>query len=244
MSDHLNFDAVADAYEAGRPPYPPRIWELLREAGLLRTGDRAWDLGAGTGLATRELVSAGMHVTAVEPGPVLAARLRERFPEAQVHTARAEDVPLEPASVDLALAATSVHWLDLNRLLPKLRTALTPDGAFAVVHNRYGDPEWRTPFRAEVARIAARQTRATPQRSTPSDAEGVTAAVLGTGLWDLDRAESVTWTVELDAAQVRDLFTSFSDWSAPDAAAVAAVAERLGPVTERYSTWLRVFRPA
>ena len=57
----------AAVYAAARPPYPAALGEWLAAEGLLR-GDVA-DLGAGTGLFTRLLLSAGAARVAVPHSP-------------------------------------------------------------------------------------------------------------------------------------------------------------------------------
>jgi len=57
--------------------------ELVRDAGV-KPGERAVDIGAGTGVLTRALVDAGASVTALELDPLLAAGLRGRFAERDV----------------------------------------------------------------------------------------------------------------------------------------------------------------
>ena len=52
--------------------------DLVREAGVGR-GQRAFDIGAGTGVLTAALLDAGAAVTALEIDPALAADLRRRF---------------------------------------------------------------------------------------------------------------------------------------------------------------------
>lgn len=54
--------------------------ELVRAAEI-RPGDLVYDLGAGTGVLTRALERVGARVVAVELDPVLARRLRDRFPD-------------------------------------------------------------------------------------------------------------------------------------------------------------------
>lgn len=51
---------------------------FVRTAGL-DSHDRVYDLGAGSGMITRELVATGARVVAVECDPSLARALRERF---------------------------------------------------------------------------------------------------------------------------------------------------------------------
>jgi len=45
-----SFGAAADAYERGRPPYPPEVIDWLLPAGAVQV----LDLGAGTGKLTRQ----------------------------------------------------------------------------------------------------------------------------------------------------------------------------------------------
>jgi len=51
---------------------------LVRSANL-RAGDLVYDLGAGVGLVTSELIRTGARVVAVERDPNLAAKLKARF---------------------------------------------------------------------------------------------------------------------------------------------------------------------
>ncbi|MBG6141464.1 hypothetical protein IW245_007658 [Longispora fulva] len=70
-----SFDRAADNYRHGRPDDPPRVYELHRAHGL-GPGCGTLEVGTGTGQATRERLAHGATVTAVEPGPSLAALLR------------------------------------------------------------------------------------------------------------------------------------------------------------------------
>ncbi|WP_218001279.1 class I SAM-dependent methyltransferase [Nocardia thailandica] len=166
MPDPLHFDTHAEVYDRARPPYPAVLWAELRDLGLLRPGILAIDLGAGSGLATGPLLEAGASVDAVEPGPGLAERLRQRCPAAVVHVETAEQIELSTGVYDLAVAATAVHWFDLGVVVPKLHRALRPGGHFAVWRNAFGDPNVPvTPFRARVDQIVARRTVAEPSRA-------------------------------------------------------------------------------
>lgn len=117
----MHFDALADQYAEARPPYPHALWERLTSLGVLERGFHAADLGAGTGQVTGPLLEAGLNVVAVEPGPELARRLRAGHPDAQIVVSRAEDADLPEGALDLAVAATSIHWMHLELLLPKVQ---------------------------------------------------------------------------------------------------------------------------
>ncbi|GEA82535.1 class I SAM-dependent methyltransferase [Cellulomonas uda] len=244
MVDPGHFERYAAVYAGARPPYPAALWEELRRAGYLTPGRRVLELGAGTGQATGPLLAAGLAVTAVEPGPRLAERLRATHPAASVVVARAEDVDLGEAQYDLAVAATSVHWLDLDVVLPAVHRALTPAGTFLVWRNVFGDRTVPTPFRARVAEVVARRTR--PPRPGPDaeDAVQSVAALTRSGLFRADPVRTFRWSVDLDADQVWRLFTTFSDWTPDEVDAVAlAVRDLGGVVTEHYLSWLVELHP-
>ncbi len=243
MPGPTHFDALADIYHQGRPPYPQQLWTSLRTSGLLRAGTRVVELGAGTGHATAPMLAAGAKVTAVEPGPALAGLLRQRCPDASIIVGSAEDSPLPEAAFELAVAATAVHWFDLDVVLPKLHAALVPGGHLAIWRTAYGDPLAPvTPFRQRVAAVVAKRP---PQPAKPGRGE------LSTGEWAQALSLSVhfrptlveefRWSTTLAADQVRQLFTSFSNWTPTEADLVAQAALDLGGrVLEYYVTPLIV----
>ncbi|MHA7987557.1 class I SAM-dependent methyltransferase [Rathayibacter sp. CAU 1779] len=251
--DPMHFDGRVDDYESARPPYPSALWETLRTHGLLQPGLRALDLGAGTGLATGPLLDAGLQVTAVEPGERLAERLRMRYPAASVVVSRAEDLDLPGASFDVVVAATAVHWFDLDIVLHIVERLLTPQGTFAVWRNVFGDPDVATPFRDRVETIVrrrasqpARRGALQPSRRLP-DAENMDATaerLTRDGAFLVESATTYRWSMELDADRVERLFGTFSDWSQDEVAqAGAAVRELGGTVQEHYQSWLILVRP-
>jgi SAM-dependent methyltransferase len=245
--DPLRFEANAETYSRARPPYPAALWERIGELGLLHPGGRALDLGAGTGQATGPLVAAGLQVTAVEPGPRLAAELRAAHPTVEVLHTRAEDLDalgLEAGSFDLVVAATSIHWINLDVVLPTVRRLLRPGGTFAVWRNVFGDPTRSTPFRDQVEAIV--REREAPPRPGPDadDVDAMTDALTRSGMFSVDEVRRYRWSIELDEEHVRLLFTTFSDWSADEVdRAAAAVADLGGTVVEHYGSWLVVLRP-
>src|SRR4051794_15860186 len=109
----MSFNAAASAYHRGRPPYPDAVFDLLADRCGLRPGARVLDIGAGTGHATGPLLAAGAHVVAVEPGGDLAAILAAEHAcdRLEVVIADFETADLT-GGFDLAVAATSLHWLD------------------------------------------------------------------------------------------------------------------------------------
>ena len=239
----MHFEAHADVYAQARPPYPPALWDALGDLGVLQPGRDALDLGAGSGQATGPLLSAGLRVTAVEPGPKLAEQIRTAHPAATVVEDRAETVTLPDRSFDLVVAATSIHWMDLDVVLPKVHRWLRPDGVLLVWRNVFGDPTVTTPFRERIARIVA-ERNAPPRADLNEDLDATLVALTRTGLFSRDAVHTFRWSVELDHQQVHRLFTTFSDWSSDEVdRAAAAAADLGGTVVEHYMSWLVVARP-
>ena len=118
---------------------------------------RAVEVGAGSGLATTELLARGCRVVAIEPGPHLAAMLQELdHPDLTVLPTALEEADLPTAAYDVAVAATSLHWVDLDRGLPILHAALRPGGTLVGWGPGFGGPDWHTPFREAVDRLTHR----------------------------------------------------------------------------------------
>jgi len=66
------FEAGAGLYASGRPGYPAKIDDWLRDALGLAPGKAALDIGAGTGKFTARLVATGVRLRD-PPGCGLAA---------------------------------------------------------------------------------------------------------------------------------------------------------------------------
>lgn len=74
------FGSAAAVYEQARPGYPPAAVTRLVEAVGAGPGATVVDLGAGTGKLTRQLVSSGARLVAVEPLAAMRQQLAEAVP--------------------------------------------------------------------------------------------------------------------------------------------------------------------
>ncbi|MBT2506796.1 methyltransferase domain-containing protein [Streptomyces sp. ISL-98] len=150
----LSFDTVAAQYAAARPGYPPALFNAVEElTGRPFPGARTLDIGAGTGIATRLLRDRGARVTAVEPGPGMAAQLRQSLPDVPLVRADGNALPFAAATADLITYAQSWHWTDQARSVPEALRVLRPGGALAVWWNVPDpDTEWTAAQEARLAR--------------------------------------------------------------------------------------------
>jgi SAM-dependent methyltransferase len=239
----MHFERMAAEYATARPPYPSGLYDTLAADGVIGPGTRVLEIGAGSGLATGELVRAGSEVVAIEPGPELASLLRRDIPGVSVLLTRLEDAELPAGSFDSVVAATSMHWVDLSIGLPKLHAALRPGGSLAVWRHQFGDDSIDTEFRRRVGQIVA-------ERRRRDEVEGrrhpPTMDDLEIGAWfEPVRTERWRWSIDLDTNQLRSLFRTFSDWDTSEVEAVARAADELGGVvTEHYQSVLHLLKRA
>jgi SAM-dependent methyltransferase len=168
----LSFGPAADLYDSVRPSYPPDAvaWAL---APLGPGRWRIADIGAGTGIMTRLLVAAGHQVIAVEPDPLMRARLvkvtpgaavvdgpngptptdataPDAAPSVTVVPGSAEALPIDDGALDGAVAAQAYHWFDHSRAHDELARVVRPGGVVAAIWNRRDES---VPWVAEYSRI-------------------------------------------------------------------------------------------
>lgn len=162
----LAFGRVAELYDRARPSYPQELVDDVLTFARAGPGDRALEVGAGTGKATTLFAARGLEILALEPSAEMAA-------VAARNCARFENVVIEqqdfenwsPGGVRFALvfSAQAWHWISPDLRYARAREALADGGALAVFWNR---PTWETcPFRDELA-----------------DAYGRVAPALGAGI--------------------------------------------------------------
>jgi len=103
------------AYHAARPAYPDWVFETIRDRCGLKPGTATFEIGAGTGKATRRLLDFGANpLAAIEPDHRLAAFLRATIQDKAltVTVSPFEEAALPEVNFDLGISATAFHWLD------------------------------------------------------------------------------------------------------------------------------------
>jgi SAM-dependent methyltransferase len=125
-----SFGAAARAYDEHRPRYPEAMFDELIGA----RGMRVLDVGAGTGIASVQLVDHGAQVLALEPDSRMAELSRAKGLTVEVATF--EDWDDAGRTFDVILFAQSFHWVDQAVALPKIRRLLRVSGQLALAWNR------------------------------------------------------------------------------------------------------------
>jgi SAM-dependent methyltransferase len=216
------FGADAANYDSARPEYPAWVFETLRTGCGLKPGARVFEIGPGTGLATRRLVEAGTAVTAIEPDERLAVVLKTRTPQAEIIASTFEDATLLSAAFDLGVSATAFHWIEQHQALAKVASLLKPGGFWAMWWNVFGDPTRDDAFHDATLHLLADGT--TPSHP-PSfrhpfalDEAARIADLETTGQFADIAVRMERWTLVLDPAQTRALYASYSQFAPLDAA--------------------------
>lgn len=186
----LSFGSVAEVYDRTRPRYPETLvddvltWVSgplaadptptadatpttpapattpIPAAPLSGAGLKVLDVGAGTGIASRQFAARGVELTALEPDPEMAAAAR-RHNEAEgfsidVREEGFEAAELSDGAYDLIISATAWHWVDPVRGPEIAARVLRPGGVLAAFWN---GPVWdgnpmRPEFEAAYAAVA------------------------------------------------------------------------------------------
>ncbi|WP_293374423.1 methyltransferase domain-containing protein [Nevskia sp.] len=132
------FGDRVDDYRRYRPGYPGALTRWLIAEAVLDAGDAVADIGAGTGLLTRDLLAAGLHARAVEPNaPMRAAAEADlgHYPGFSSVDGTAEATTLAAASVKLVTAAQAYHWFQPEAARAESIRILVPGGHAALIWN-------------------------------------------------------------------------------------------------------------
>jgi SAM-dependent methyltransferase len=174
------------------------------------------EIGPGTGQVTRRLLELGATtVVALEPDPALAAHLRQSLGETvEVRETTLEDAPLVPSSFDLAVAASSFHWVDEERGLGQIFAALRARRWLAMWWTLFGVPgepdefsEATGPLLDGLEASPSRGEQGRPRYALDTDAR---LAALETAGFRQLRHEVVRWSARWDAKGIRALYRSFA----------------------------------
>jgi SAM-dependent methyltransferase len=256
------FGHDAANYNSARPQYPERVFLLLRERCGLGPGTRTFEIGPGTGLATRPLLAAGAApLLAVEPDERLASILRVTTPSERLHIVNHsfEDAQLSDDGFDLGVSATAFHWLDQRPALAKVAKLLRAGGWWAMWWNVFGDPEREDAFHEATTELLSGMMATPSHRPNWShpfalDTEARIADLESSGEFGDVAVEILRWTLVLNPEQVRALYATYSQFGVLDEAERERLLDGLADIAARqfggrvernmctpiYTTWRRV----
>ncbi|MBM3190054.1 MAG: thiamine diphosphokinase, partial [Chloroflexi bacterium] len=157
-------DAVARAYDDWyETPLGAAVVRLQKELVLRlaepRAGERALDVGTGTGLYAVALAGQGLHVTGLDSSEAMLSVARAKPAPVTWQQGDAASLPFGDESYDLVLCITGLEFMaDYRRALAEMYRVLAPGGRFVAgvlnvrsawgrMYFREAQRDERSPFR-------------------------------------------------------------------------------------------------
>jgi SAM-dependent methyltransferase len=133
------YASKAGVYARYRWDYAPAAIQTLFEVSGLSKQASAVDIGAGTGILTKHLVSRLARVYAVEPDDEMRAFLADV--PCEVLAGRSDVTGLPDGCVDLITVAQAIHWFEPEPTRAEFRRISRPGAWLALLRNYGTDPE-------------------------------------------------------------------------------------------------------
>ena len=133
------FDGMGKIYAQFRPSYPQEFIDYLYSGIGIGQNSIVADIGAGTGILTRQLLEKGSRVIAVEPNDdmrTVAQADLGGFDGFSCVGGSAENTALADRSVDFITVAQAFHWFDRQLFKAECKRILKPGGKVVLVWNR------------------------------------------------------------------------------------------------------------
>ncbi len=138
MDPTTRFDSRVGDYVRSRPGYPSEVLTWLAEEHGLSSGQSVADLGAGTGIWSRDLLRLGCRVYGVEPNAPMRQAAEADLaasPAFKSVASPAEATGLSAGSIDWVTAAQAFHWFDVLAVRKECQRILKPSGRVALLWN-------------------------------------------------------------------------------------------------------------
>ena len=107
----MSFVVSPEAYARFMGRYAEPLAEVFEAFAGVGEGDKVLDVGCGPGALTAHLLSVGAEVAAIDPSPPFVDAIRVRFPDVDVRSGTAEELPYDTGAFDAALAQLVVHFM-------------------------------------------------------------------------------------------------------------------------------------
>ncbi|HEY8043186.1 MAG TPA: class I SAM-dependent methyltransferase [Streptosporangiaceae bacterium] len=212
------FNGVAGSYGQARPDYPRELFDDLAAIAGLAPGDHLLEVGCGTGKATLPLARRGFRITAIEPGPDLAAVARRNLAglDAEVIEERFEDWRPRPDDQPaLVCSATAWHWIDPAVRYRRAWQVLRPGGHLAFWSALHVFPEGADPFFRDIQHVYEEIGEGLPAGSQghwprPGELWDQGAEIEASGLFRVAGIRHFDWEQVYDAESYIGLLSTFS----------------------------------
>ncbi len=135
MESKEYFEVNATQWEKMRQGFfSEEVCEAALDAAGVRAGETAVDVGAGSGFLSRGLVARGLSVIAVDQSQAMLDELSAHLPGVDCRLGESQDLPVEDASVDHAIANMYLHHVpDPAAAIAEMARVLKPGGRLVLI---------------------------------------------------------------------------------------------------------------
>lgn len=134
----IDFGRTASDYSTFRAGFPSAFFDALIAYGYAKAGQKALDIGTGTGTVARGLAEKGLEVFGIDPAQPLLDEARALDQKAGVSVAyrkgSAEDLTEDDNAFDLVTAGQCWHWFDRPKAAAQAARVLKPGGRLIIAH--------------------------------------------------------------------------------------------------------------
>jgi ubiquinone/menaquinone biosynthesis C-methylase UbiE len=135
LSDHgVMFQGPAEVYDRFVGRYSPELARAMCEAAGVRPGQRALDVGCGSGALVSALAGllGAEHVAGIDPSESFVEASRRRAPGAHIVVGSAESLPFADGEFDATLSQLVINFLtDPEQGLREMARVTRPGGVVA-----------------------------------------------------------------------------------------------------------------
>jgi len=125
-------------------------WDLIRRLARPQSGERALDVGCGTGQFSLRLGQLGLRVDALDASPDMLSVARPKSTAIAWREGSAEVLPYDAGTFDLVLSVTALEFMvDQARALREMMRVVRPGGRL-VVATLNADSTWGRFYRQQA----------------------------------------------------------------------------------------------
>lgn len=129
------FNGKANFYNS-RPAYAVECIDYLKNTMKISKNSTIGDIGAGTGILSRQILELGCNLVAIEPNKCMFEALKKNLSDqkkAVVIQATAENTTLDNNILDGIVVGTAFHWFDIDKFKSECKRILKKGSKVAIL---------------------------------------------------------------------------------------------------------------
>jgi ubiquinone/menaquinone biosynthesis C-methylase UbiE len=124
MDPKEKFSLKSESYDKYRPEYSPRVIDYIKKHYSVNSKTRVADIGAGTGILTKQLLGLDCQIYGVEPNSEMRSIAQRKLKDeknCQILNGSAENTLLKEKSIDLVVVGQAFHWFKVKEFKKELQ---------------------------------------------------------------------------------------------------------------------------